>query len=188
MGVATQACARAASPSPLGFSSRSAHPGRSMGDHDKQVSWLAALKVPASPSRISDPVVFDAGRTAHSCGGSPGFKPEFPLIPVRGTCCVSLRCSNAGRRSIANFPSIHLPLAPSRRQLVQYPRFRCPADLAGLNGKSVRCPSLGRQCRRCPRNGERVKDPAIYHCARAREGAVSGKSTSIREPVDRPET
>jgi hypothetical protein len=30
------------------------------------------------------PVVFDARRTTYSCGGSPGFTPEFPLNPLAG--------------------------------------------------------------------------------------------------------
>jgi hypothetical protein len=59
------------------------------------------LEVPASPSRIFDPVVFDAERTAYSCGGSPGFEPEFPLIPVRGTYRVPLQCNNLFRGSSA---------------------------------------------------------------------------------------
>ncbi len=66
----------------------SAHPGRSMDDGGKQVSWLVA-EVLASPSRRAQflgtsPVVFDARRTTYSCGGSPGFTPEFPFNPRTG--------------------------------------------------------------------------------------------------------
>jgi hypothetical protein len=43
-----------------------------LGDHDKQVSWLAAFS-PGVTFPDSTPVVFDAWRTAYSCGGSPGF-------------------------------------------------------------------------------------------------------------------
>jgi hypothetical protein len=58
-----------------------------MDDGGKQVSWLVA-QVLASPSRrvqpMDLPVVFDARRTTYSCGGSPGFTPEFPLNPLTG--------------------------------------------------------------------------------------------------------
>ena len=38
-------------------------------------------------------MVFDVRRTAYSCGGSPGFEPEFPLIPVTGnlSCLFTLQ-------------------------------------------------------------------------------------------------
>jgi hypothetical protein len=61
-----------------------------MDDGGKQVSWLVA-EVLASPSRRRcelEPVrcqwFFDARRTTYSCGGSPGFTPEFPLNPLAG--------------------------------------------------------------------------------------------------------
>jgi len=58
-----------------------------MDDGGKQVSWPVA-EVLASPSRLVQPmdlpVVFDARRTTYSCGGSPGFTPEFPLNPLAG--------------------------------------------------------------------------------------------------------
>lgn len=59
-----------------------------MDDGDKQVSWLMA-EVLASPSRRSQLLglhqwFFDARRTTYSCGGSPGFTPEFPLNPLDG--------------------------------------------------------------------------------------------------------
>src|SRR5579872_5542746 len=54
-----------------------------MGDHGKQVSWLTALeslhRLPGLP-KVQWPI--DAGRTVHSCGGSPGIEPEFPFNPV----------------------------------------------------------------------------------------------------------
>jgi hypothetical protein len=43
-----------------------------MGDHDKQVSWLAVLSPCTTFPDLVDPVAFDAGHTAYSCGGSPG--------------------------------------------------------------------------------------------------------------------
>jgi len=43
-----------------------------MGDHDKQVSWLAVLSPGIAFPDLVDPVALDAGRTAYSCGGSPG--------------------------------------------------------------------------------------------------------------------
>ena len=52
-----------------------------MGDHDKQVSWLAAKSLRITFPDLVDPVAFDAGHTAYSCGGSPGLKPEFPFNP-----------------------------------------------------------------------------------------------------------
>lgn len=59
-----------------------------MDDGGKQVSWLMA-EVLASPSRRSQLLgrrqwFFDARRTTYSCGGSPGFTPEFPLNPLGG--------------------------------------------------------------------------------------------------------
>jgi hypothetical protein len=44
-----------------------------MGDHDQQVSWLAAYGPCITFPDFVNPVVFDAGHTAYSCGGSPGF-------------------------------------------------------------------------------------------------------------------
>jgi hypothetical protein len=66
----------------------SAHPGRSMDDSNKQVSWLVA-EVLASPSRRAQFLgrrqwFFDARRTTYSCGGSPGITPEFPFNPRTG--------------------------------------------------------------------------------------------------------
>jgi hypothetical protein len=72
-----------------GNSARSAHPGWSMGDHGKQVSWLAVLSPCITFPDLVNPVAFDAGHTAYSCGGSPGFNPSSLSIPVRGTCRVS---------------------------------------------------------------------------------------------------
>jgi len=43
-----------------------------MGDHDKQVSWLAAWSPLITFPDLVHPVVFDARHTAYSCGGSPG--------------------------------------------------------------------------------------------------------------------
>jgi hypothetical protein len=55
-----------------------------MGDHDKQVSWLAAWSPCVTFPDLVDPVVFDTRHTAYSCGGSPGIEPEFPLNPLAG--------------------------------------------------------------------------------------------------------
>ena len=82
-----------------GNSARSAHPGWSMGDRDEQVSWLAVLSpCIAFPDR-EDPVAFDAGRTAYSCGGSPGIEPEFPLNPREGNLSRTLTCRKTPARS-----------------------------------------------------------------------------------------
>lgn len=59
-----------------------------MDDSGKQVSWLVA-EVLASPSRRTQFLglrqwFLDARRTTYSCGGSPGFTPEFPLNPLGG--------------------------------------------------------------------------------------------------------
>lgn len=55
-----------------------------MGDNGKQVSWLAAYGPNITFPDPERPVVFDARHTAYSCGGSPGFSPEFPLNPREG--------------------------------------------------------------------------------------------------------
>jgi hypothetical protein len=67
-------------------SARAAHPGHSIG-RPRQAGLLACGSVLASPSRTLGPVVFDARRTAHSCGGSPGFNPSSRLIPVGNLSC-----------------------------------------------------------------------------------------------------
>jgi hypothetical protein len=55
-----------------------------MDDHGEQVSWLAAGSLCITFPDRDDPVVFDAGHTAYSCGGSPGLEPEFPFNPLAG--------------------------------------------------------------------------------------------------------
>ena len=56
-----------------------------MGDHGKQVSWLAALSpCIAFPDLCEIQWPIDAGHTAYSCGGSPGIEPEFPFNPRQG--------------------------------------------------------------------------------------------------------
>ena len=67
-----------------GYSVRAAHPGCRMGDQNKQVSWLVARGPGITFPDLVDPVVFDAGHTTYSCGGSPGVTPVFPLNPPEG--------------------------------------------------------------------------------------------------------
>jgi len=58
-----------------------------MDDSGKQVSWLVALSPRVTfPGRALLPKSsgLDARRTTYSCGGSPGFTPEFPLNPLGG--------------------------------------------------------------------------------------------------------
>jgi hypothetical protein len=64
-------------------SARAARPGCSIG-RPRQAGLLACGSVLASPSRISDPVAFDAWHTAYSCGGSPGFYPSSRFNPPKG--------------------------------------------------------------------------------------------------------
>src|ERR1700734_610496 len=90
------------SPSPLGIVLSLSTP-RLFDGRPRQAGLLArGLKSLHHLPGSFDPVVFEVGRTAYSCGGSPGFEPEFPLIPVRGTYRVSLRCNNLARRSTAS--------------------------------------------------------------------------------------
>ncbi len=57
-------------------------------------------------------MVFDAEHTAYSCGGSPGFEPEFPLNPRKGnlSCLLTVpqldewvnpQCAHERRRNAA---------------------------------------------------------------------------------------
>jgi len=80
-GVTTQACARAAAQSPLGSPLAQHTPAGRMGDHGKQVSWLAAWSPFITFPDYANPVVFDVRRTAYSCGGSPGLFTRVPLNP-----------------------------------------------------------------------------------------------------------
>src|ERR1700677_1586584 len=87
------------SPSPLGIVLSLSTP-RLFDGRPRQAGLLACgLKSLNHLPGSFVPVVFDGGRTAYSCGGSPGFEPEFPLIPIRGTCRVPLRCNNLARGS-----------------------------------------------------------------------------------------
>jgi hypothetical protein len=118
------------------------------------------LEVPASPSRIADPVVFDAGRTAYSCGGSPGFEPEFPLIPVRGTCCVSVRCNNTRCRSTTE--CIHA-LASSRSQRIGLRRCPVGHGLTGLSGKLVSpCAAMTEKAEHAGLKSDRICEPREF--------------------------
>jgi hypothetical protein len=53
-----------------------------MDDGGKQVSWLVAevrrVTFPGS-AIVASSSGLDARRTTYSCGGSPGFAPEFPF-------------------------------------------------------------------------------------------------------------
>jgi hypothetical protein len=64
---------------------RPAHPVGPKNDGVRQVSWLAGQR---SGRLLRDEIPMAYGRwlTAHSCRGSPGLEPVFPLIPSRGTC------------------------------------------------------------------------------------------------------
>ena len=55
-----------------------------MGDHGKQVSWLAVLGPYITFPDLIIQWCLDAGHTAYSCGGSPGVQPEFPFNPREG--------------------------------------------------------------------------------------------------------
>ena len=55
-----------------------------MGDHGKQVSWLAVLGPCITFPDLIIQWFLDAEHTAYSCGGSPGFQPEFPFNPREG--------------------------------------------------------------------------------------------------------
>jgi hypothetical protein len=70
-----------------------------MGDHDKQVSWLAAWSPFITFPDCVNPVVFDARHTAYSCGGSPGLFTRVPLNPHTGEPVVRIRCRKIPRRS-----------------------------------------------------------------------------------------
>ena len=69
-----------------------------MGDHDQQVFWLAAYGPCITFPDFVNPVVFEAGHTAYSCGGSPGFEPEFPLNPREGNLSCVLTVPQRRRR------------------------------------------------------------------------------------------
>jgi hypothetical protein len=79
--------------SPQGIPLAQRTPAGRMGDHDKEVSWLAAWSPCITFPDCVNPVVFDARRTAYSCGGSPGLFTRVPLNPLSGDLVVwAVRC------------------------------------------------------------------------------------------------
>ena len=75
--------------------------GNPLARHTPAGRWTTAIsRSPGSRldasrhlPRPKDPVVFDVRHTVYSCGGSPGFTPEFPFSsPRRGTYRAAQRC------------------------------------------------------------------------------------------------
>jgi hypothetical protein len=67
-----------------------------MDDGGKQVSWLVAeVRRVTFPGRQSfaRSSGLDARRTTYSCGGSPGFTPEFPFESHKGNLSRAARMS-----------------------------------------------------------------------------------------------
>ena len=72
-----------------------------------------------------DSVAYRCGRTAYSCGGSPGIEPEFPLNPRPGNLSCAATLPQIARRVVQHFrqqpePSPDCePLTPRERDVVE---------------------------------------------------------------------
>ncbi len=110
-----------------------------MGDNGKQVSWLAAYGPHITFPDLERPVVSDARHTAYSCGGSPGFTPEFPFNPREGNLSYLLtvpqnevRVNQVCGASGAASSELEIPHAfemHSKREPLPSPAWDCDAAL-----------------------------------------------------------
>jgi hypothetical protein len=129
-----------------------------------------------------DPVAYRCGRTAYSCGGSPGIEPEFPFNPREGNLsCVGTLPQIARRVNRRGSPRRRRG-SPRHRCL---PSNRCAPSSRGCNRGSIGS-SRASDEGRTPAHGRDTAPPPAWPRGHAQSSRSASGSNSDTHPMPTP--